>query len=328
MLPFMVGFSAYILHVLNLALIISVLSLSWSILVSCGQISFGHAAFFGSGAYVSALLAIDYGVPPPVSILISGVFGALMGAGIGGLCFRLGKLTGPYFALSMLAFAEICRIIVINLGPLTRGPLGIYDIPPFLPVFKFWGLTLDLYRDKVPNYYLLLAVLLFTFLVVRKVRNSRIGFAFKCISQDEDAAETVGVDTFRYKLIAITVSGLFAAVSGAFYAHYTHYMEPSHAYSVSWTLLPVVSSLFGGINLLSGPIFGCLIIWCTDEFLFTELLTRGHELLLGALLVIIVIYMPDGFMIKVKELLTSISKGGKAEAVTENVLPRGEEELC
>lgn len=287
----------YILHVILLSFTLALLSLSWDILASCGQISFGHAAFFGTGAYVSALLSFS-GLEPPIALVAAGVFGAALGVGIGSVCFRL---RGPYFALSMLAFAEICKLVVINMKSVTRGPRGLFDIPPLLPKVNIGSLTIDFYRGKVGNYYVILGMLIVAAYLAYKLKNSRIGIAFVSISEDEDAATTTGVNPLKYKLIAIAISGFLGAISGAFYAHYTHNIEPDHVYGAAWTILPVVSSLFGGIGYVAGPIAGSILVWCIDELIFKEMLSRGHKLLLGALLVLVIIYMPKGVIDKVRE---------------------------
>lgn len=291
--PPLVGFDPYYLQVFINAFFLASLALAWNLLGGhCGQISFGHAAFFGAGAYVSSLLAMRLGWSPFLTLVVAGLGGLALAPVVGIPCFRL---RGPYFALAMLAYAEILRLLVVNLKSLTQGPVGLLSIPS-LPTVSVLGWKLDFYADKAPNYYLLLLLVLGQVLVTYLVTSSNLGLALSAIANDEDAASAVGVDALKYKMVALSISGFFTALTGGLYAHYFRFLEPDQAFDVSWSILPIVASLFGGLHSVAGPAVGGVIIWLLDEFLFRGFLTRGHRLIFGALLILVIIFMPQGIL--------------------------------
>jgi branched-chain amino acid transport system permease protein len=293
MLPILVKFNPFILHVMIYAFIVATLALSWNILGGhCGQISFGHAAFFGTGAYISALIALKWGWSPALSILMGTLIGGISLSAIGVVCFRL---RGPYFALAMLAFGDILKYLIIYLKKWTEGPLGLYGIPS-LPPIKIFSFTIDFYYQRTPNYYVFMILMLITLMVSYKIKRSKYGLAFSAIRDDEDAAEVRGIDTFQCKMLALLISAFFTALTGALYAHYIHYLEPEHAYSHSWSILPIIASLFGGMRYIIGPCIGGILINLVDIFVFRMLLVRGHKIFLGLLLILVILFMPHGFL--------------------------------
>jgi branched-chain amino acid transport system permease protein len=292
-LPFILSFNPYYLSIFISALILGSVCLAWNLLAGvCGQVSFGHAAFFGIGAYASALLVMKAGFNPFLAMVAAamvGVFGALI---IGVPAFRL---RGPYFALSILGFAEVMKLLTLNLTRLTEGSKGIFSIPS-LPLIKFWGMTFDFYISRTTNYYLAAALMFAIYLSIYFIRHSNIGLAMSAVHGDEETASGIGVPVLRTKITALIVSAFCTALMGAFYAHYIHFLNPDSAFDGFWSVMPIVGSLFGGIGTLIGPSIGALVITGLDEFVFKRFFETGHKLFFGLLLAIVIVWAPVGLL--------------------------------
>jgi branched-chain amino acid transport system permease protein len=292
-LPFLFSFNPYYLSIFVSALILGTISLAWNLLAGvCGQVSFGHAAFFGIGAYASALLVIKAGWNPFGAMIAAAILGMVGGLIIGIPAFRL---RGPYFALSILGFAEVAKLLTVNLTSLTEGSMGIFSIPP-LPTLKLGGIVLDFYISRTTNYYLAVLLMLAVYLVLYLLRFSNAGLAMSAVRGDEEGAAGIGVPVFRTKLLALAVSAFCTALMGAFYAHYVHFLNPDSAFDGSWSVMPIVASLFGGMGTLIGPSFGALLITCLDEFVFKYFFETGHKLFFGLLLAIVIVWAPAGLL--------------------------------
>ena len=292
-LPFVLSFNPYYLSIFISALILGSVSLSWNLLAGvCGQVSFGHAAFFGIGAYASALLVMKAGFNPFLAMLGAAIVGVIGGLIIGIPAFRL---RGPYFALSILGFAEVMKLLTLNLTPLTEGSKGIFNIPS-LPSIKLGGMTFDFYISRTTNYYLAAALMFAIYLLIYLLRYSNIGLAMSAVHGDEETASGIGVPVFKTKLTALTVSAFCTALMGAFYAHYVHFLNPDSAFDGFWSVMPIVGSLFGGIGTLIGPSIGALVITGLDEFLFKRLFETGHKLFFGLLLTVVIVWAPIGLL--------------------------------
>ena len=240
--------SPYAVHTLVLVLFYAYLGTAWNVLGGyAGQFSFGHAAFFGIGAYTSTLLLVRLGVSPWIGLVAGGLLAAAFGCFAGYLSFRYG-LRGPYFALVTLAFAEMLRLIAVNWMAI-GGPMGI-----LMPLSKtgdsLWRLQ---FREKLPYYYVALALVAGALWLVRAIERSRLGHLLAAIRENEDAAEASGVDTLSTKLVAMAVSAFLTAVGGTFYAQYFTFIDPGlvlgPAVSVEILLRPIV----GGPGTLLGP---------------------------------------------------------------------------
>ncbi len=292
-LPFVLSFNPYYLSIFISALILGSVSLSWNLLAGvCGQVSFGHAAFFGIGAYASALLVMKAGFNPFLAMVVAATIGVMGGLIIGIPAFRL---RGPYFALSILGFAEVMKLLTLNLTRLTEGSKGIFNIPS-LPSIKLGGMTFDFYISRTTNYYLAAALMFAIYLLIYLLRYSNIGLAMSAVHGDEETASGIGVPVFKTKLTALTVSAFCTALTGAFYSHYVHFLNPDSAFDGFWSVMPIVGSLFGGIGTLIGPSIGALVITGLDEFLFKRFFETGHKLFFGLLLTIVIVWAPVGLL--------------------------------
>jgi len=292
-LPFVLSFNPYYLSIFISALILGSVSLSWNLLAGgCGQVSFGHAAFFGIGAYASALLVTKAGWNPFLAMGGAAILGGLGALIIGIPAFRL---RGPYFALSILGFAEVMKLLTLNLTFLTEGSKGIFNVPS-LPSIKLGGMTFDFYISRTTNYYLAAALMFAIYLVIYFLRHSNIGLAMSAVHGDEETASGIGVPVFKTKITALTVSAFCTALMGAFYTHYVHFLHPDSAFDGFWSVMPIVGSLFGGIGTLIGPSIGALVITGLDEFLFKRFFETGHKLFFGLLLAVVIVWAPVGLL--------------------------------
>jgi len=292
-LPFVLSFNPYYLSIFISALILGSVSLAWNLLAGvCGQVSFGHAAFFGIGAYASALLVTKASWNPFLGMAGAAVIGVIGGLIIGVPAFRL---RGPYFALSILGFAEVMKLLTLNLTLLTEGSKGIFNIPS-LPLIKLGGMSFDFYISRTTNYYLAAALMFAIYLWIYFLRHSNIGLAMSAVHGDEEAASGIGVSVFKTKIIALSVSAFCTALMGAFYAHYVHFLNPDSAFDGFWSVMPIVGSLFGGIGTLIGPSIGALVITGLDEFLFKRFFETGHKLFFGLLLAVVIVWTPAGLL--------------------------------
>jgi branched-chain amino acid transport system permease protein len=292
-LPFIFSFNPYYLSIFISALILGSVSLAWNFLAGgCGQVSFGHTGFFGIGAYASALLVMKAGWNPFLALVVAAMIGVIGALIIGIPAFRL---HGPYFALSILGFAEVVKLLTLNLTSLTEGSQGIFNISS-LPSIKLGGMTLEFYYSRVTNYYLAAVLMLTIYLVIYFLRHSNTGLAMSAVHGDEETAAGIGVPVFRTKVTALIVSAFCTALMGAFYAHYIHFLNPDSAFDGYWSVMPIVASLFGGIGTLIGPSIGALVITGLDEFLFKSFFETGHKLFFGLLLAIVIVWAPVGLL--------------------------------
>lgn len=268
-----------------------------------GQLSLGHVAFFGIGAYTSALTALGFNVeliggirivhePWPVwtgfvlAILVSGACGYIVGK----LSFRV---RGAYFVIVTISFAEVVRLVALNWVELTQGPLALTSIPPMrlgLPGLGY----LDFY-SKISNYYLVLAVVAIAYVVISRLVNSRIGRAMVALKENESLAVSVGIDVTGYLVLAAVVSSGIAGAAGSLYAHYLKIIDPD-VFLFLYTVTMVIMVITGGKGTLAGPIVGGLI------FGFIPVATRKFAapevqwILYGLFMILIVFVLPQGIV--------------------------------
>jgi branched-chain amino acid transport system permease protein len=293
LIPFMLSFNPYYVSIFISALILGAVSIAWNLLAGvCGQVSFGHAAFFGIGAYASAILVTKAGWNPYIAIMGGGLCGALGSLVIGLPAFRL---RGPYFALAILGFAEVMKLVTLNATWLTEGSQGIMDIPP-LPPIHLGFLNLDFYASRTTNYYMAAMLMLAIYLAVYFIRRSNTGLAMSAVHGDEETAAGIGVHVVWTKAVALAVSAFCTAIMGAYYAHYVRFLSPDTAFEGSWSVMPIVASLFGGMQTLIGPVAGALVITGLDEFVFKALFETGHKLFFGLLLAVVIVWAPTGLL--------------------------------
>ncbi len=276
----------YHLHITIMAGIFVMLALSLNLLLGyTGQLSLGHAAFFGIGAYTSALLALKLEWP----FWLAMPSAALLSGGAGWAIGRLAlKLRGAYFVLVTISFAGVISLVSINWMELTNGPLGLPGVPA--PDFGPWTL-----RTKSQMYYLVLAGAALSYLVCHRLVHSRIGRAFLALRENEPLAESVGVDGTRYLVLAAVVSAAMAGVAGSFYAHYTRFVSPE-VFLFTYTITMVIMVVAGGKGTLAGPVVGALLFTALPEALREAMGWQWQMLAYGVLLVLLLFFLPRGIV--------------------------------
>lgn len=292
----LVGPDPYTVHVLTLCLLYAALSSSWNLVSGyAGLFSFGHQAFFGLGAYVSALLAMKAGISPWLGLLLGGACAAIAGLAIALPCLRL--RAPPYVAIATLGFAEICRFTAMNLVWLTRGELGLGGIPE-MPAIAVPGIvSLSFSARRLPYFYLMLLIYLIVMTGMYLLVRSPFGLALKAVSDSQDAAESLGVDVSRVKIIAFAASAIIAGIIGAFYAHYVLILTPSSVFSVAVMVEILAMTLIGGQGTFVGPTVGAFVVTLLLESL--RVLGEYRLLIYGALLIVLILFMPEGLVRRV-----------------------------
>ena len=271
-------------------LFFALLGQSWNILGGYGgQVSFGHAVFFGTGAYVSAVLQVRLGLDAWTSAAIAVAAGALVGAFIGALSFRYG-LRGSYFALVTLAFAEVFRVLA-NAWDFTGSGFGM--LVPMKP-----GAANLQFADRSWFYYAILLLVVLAYALTWRVERSRFGAYLLAIRENEDAARALGINAFRIKLAAITLSGAMAAMAGVFYIQYYLFVDSHVGYGPAMSVNALLAPLIGGAGTVLGPLIGAVALGSLAEL--TSLLL-GKEpgvnlLAFGVLLLVILRFLPNGLM--------------------------------
>ena len=266
------------------------LAASWNLVGGfAGQISLGHTAFFGIGAYTSTLLCLRFGISPWLGMFAGAGLSAIVAVFIGHPCFRL---KSHFFALATIAFAEVLRLLASYWRGLTEGGVGL--LIPFKP-----GIENFIFHGKMPYAYIALAMMLLMILVSYLIKNSRFGFYLISLREDQDAAETLGVNTSRCKLIALIISVLFTSIAGTFYAQYLLFIDPDTVFALSFSIELPLLAIIGGLGTVIGPIIGAFILTPLDVLLRGWLghISAGINFIVyGTILVVAVIYFPRGIV--------------------------------
>jgi branched-chain amino acid transport system permease protein len=266
----------YLLRILILASIFAIFAASWDLLSGfTGQMNFGHALFFGVGAYGAALLNQNLHLPPWGSIPLGALAAVLAGLIIGIPCLRL---RGTYLALTTLSFPIILMGVVFAVPEFTGGELGISGLDRIV-------------RSRVVQYYITVVVMVVLVTVMWKITDSKIGIIFHAIREDEVAVRASGINTTRYKLMAFCLSGFFAGIAGGLYAHFMRIAGPS-TLEVSMSFQVVIWSIFGGVVTIWGPVGAVFVLFPLLEFFrfWPEL----RMLLFALVILLILLYMPQG----------------------------------
>lgn len=293
--PLLLGDNNYLIGMIASALIIAGIAVAWALLGNLGgMVSFGHAAFFGVGAYTSAILTMDYGVPVFVALVLGGIGASLSSV----FMMPALRLRGPYFALAILAYAEIFKILATEATGLTGGGGGLLSIPS-LPVFA--GID---FGTKLGGYIVILNIVTLMVITYFFIRRSSYGLALKAMHDSELATRIVGVPATYLKIVMLVVSAFMTGAVGAFNAHYINFLEPDYAFSGTWTVFPIVAAIFGGYRTLSGPVIGALFIYLVDQLVFKNLLPQGHQLILGVMLTGMIVLSPSGLLPIITNLFT------------------------
>jgi branched-chain amino acid transport system permease protein len=287
-LPFLVS-NASQLNDAILILMIAQVGVAWNILGGyAGQVSLGQAAFYGIGAYTSTQLLLVFGLSPWLGMLFGGVLAVLFALAIGWPCFRL---KGHYFAMATIAIAEILQILVTNWDWL-GGAVGLS-----LPVAESGWSGFVFNRSKVPYYYIILTLLLLSLGASWLIERSFLGYYFRAIKDEPDAARSIGIDLKRYKLIAIACSSFLTALGGTFYAQKELFIDPGSTMATSMSIKFALVAILGGVGSLGGPLVGAVILTAIEETTRTVFggSGRGTDLIIYALLIIAVaVFYPSG----------------------------------
>ncbi|MGE0563826.1 MAG: branched-chain amino acid ABC transporter permease [Pseudolabrys sp.] len=285
----------YVLSVLVVTLYFAYTGQAWNVMMGfAGQLSLGHAIYVGLAAYAAAYLFVALKISPWIGLLLSIPVAVLCGAIIGFLAFRF-RVSGVYFAILTIAFAEFARIGFDHFTAV-GGSAGL-----FLPVsgyakYDFWNLR----GGPEMFYYLILAMVVIAFLICRALMRSRIGYYWLAIREDEQAARALGIDTFRYKMIAVVVSAGMTAPAGVFIAFYNNNLFPEQIFHISQSIEIILAPIIGGIGTLFGPIIGAALLqWLAESLRFAleEFgidIPGSKQVFFGFLLLLVVIAVPEG----------------------------------
>jgi len=303
--------SNVVLNFLVFALLIALVGQGWNLLGGYGgQYSFGHAAFFGTGAYVTAILQVRYGLNAWPAFALGILAGAAVGAVIGALVFRSG-LRGSYFALVTLAFAEVLRIAA-SVAPITGAGVGTL-------------VKLDLrwqalqFQSRVPFYFIILALVAVSLVLVHVVERSRFGAWLVAVRENEDAAAALGVDATRVKIGAMTLSAAVTAAGGCFYAQYYLFIDAGIAYGPWISIEALLAPIVGGVGTVFGPLLGALVVKSLGEA--TKLVAGdapGLDLVIyGSVLVLVVAFAPRGIAGVLADLRRWARRAGRTGTAAE-----------
>lgn len=282
----------YVLHIAIYVGINVMLVSGLNLLVGyMGLLSLGHGAFWGLGAYTSALLAVRLGVGFWLGLPAAGVLAALASCLLGYLILRV---RGHRFVIITLAFQEIVRLVHYNWVSLTNGQNGISGVPA--PTISVPGLPEVSFFPKEHFYYLVLALAALTVYACYRLVNSHVGRALVAVRENENLAESVGVNTFRYSMMAFAVGAFFAGLAGSLYAHYSRYVSPD-MFEFIHIVEMLIMILMGGRGTIVGPVVGAVIFTALPESLrFVGLSPAAQWIALGLILVLGILYVPEGIV--------------------------------
>jgi branched-chain amino acid transport system permease protein len=304
--------SGHKMHVAIQILLFAYLSLCWNVLGGfAGQLSFGHALFMAVGGYTSTVLLLRTGLSPWLGMIAGGFLAALLGLFIGYLSFRY-RIKGTYFALVTLAFTEVGRIVALNTEAI-GGAMGLY-IP--IQANDLWQLK---FVDKSQYYYVMLAFLLLAMAVTAWLERSAIGHRLIAIRENEDAAQALGINLLRYKLLATALSAFLVALGGTLYAHYVTFIDPNTLLNMNMALEITIYAIVGGIGTLFGPLLGAAFLLPVAELVRATLgqsYAGVHLVVYGAVLIAVILYAPDGFMGLIRSWRAARASGPARAAAT------------
>jgi len=295
----------YFLHVLITTGIFIIAAMSLNLLLGfTGQLSLGHVAFFGIGAYASALAALGFEVhlgddfavgigPKPVwlAMLLGALAAGLCGLAVGKIAF---KVRGAYFVIVSISFAEVVRLVAVNWVELTQGPMALNNIPPLtLGIPGMFALS---FLRKPAYFYLVLAVGAVCYIVIRRLVNSQAGRAMIALRENEPLAISVGIDVTRYLVLAAMISAAMAGAAGALYAHYVRIVDPD-IFLFIYTVTMVIMVITGGKGTLAGPIVGGIVFGILPELLRSFAIKPELQwVLFGVLMILVVFLLPRGIV--------------------------------
>jgi branched-chain amino acid transport system permease protein len=303
---------------LSLALLIlfwAYLGNAWNIMGGyTGLFSFGHAMFYGIGAYTSTVLLVDYAISPWVGMLAGALIAGLFGAFVGYLLSRFG-VKGHFFALGTFAIAEMVRLLATEMEFINTS-IGLH-----IPLVRGDSWIRMQFEETFANYYYVILILFIIgqIITITIVRN-KLGYYFQAIREDEEAAAALGVNVLRYKVISVAISAALTAMGGSFFAQYFLFIDPTIVFGISVSVQILLRPIVGGVGTIWGPFVGALLLTPLAEFTRTIVRTpptildfiQGRSgvdvMLFGVILIIVVLFMPDGIIGAGKRLLMRVQK--------------------
>jgi len=306
LVPLLLDPRGYWIRVLTITLLFAAMAQAWNIVGGlANQISLGHAAFFGIGAYTSTVLLLKFGISPWLGMFAGGALGGLAAFVI---AIPTMRLQGHYFALATLAFGEVMRVIANVWTSLTGGPGGLSV--PFVPP-SFLAYSFKLLR---PHAYIALAALIVVTVIFQAIRRGAMGYRLRAIRQNADAAEVIGIDTTRVKLFAAVISGALMAMLGTLYAQVAVFFDPDTVFGIaSISIRVALIAIIGGVGTAAGPILGAFFIIPLEEIMNGLLSSRAaglSQLVFGVILIAVILWQPRGFITALNSLRARLSRKG------------------
>lgn len=275
--------TGYYNHVLIIMIMWITMATAWNLLGGyAGAVSFGHALFFGLGAYGGGLIYRFLGISTWWGMIIGPIFAVLIAIPVGLITFRL---RGPYFALAMLAIAEVARIIFTNWASFSGGAVGIM-------ISRTWG------GNTLPYYFIILGICTLCIGVTALMRHSKLGYYWLSIREDQDAAEALGIPTTKYKMYALIPSAFFTGLAGAFYMNYMAYIDPHVVFNLeSISIMMILTVMLGGAGTLWGPALGATVyVILAEVFRTIPVIKEAHVLIFSLIVIFIIMFLPDGVL--------------------------------
>ncbi len=285
-LPFFTG--PYFLSVFNTIFVFMSLALTWDMMLRTGQLSYGTSGLFGLGAYASAILVARAGFNPLVSIALGGLFAGVTAFLLGFAVLRLRKI---YFSITTLALTTVFSVVIRNLPKLTGGASGTV-----LPSALFNG-------DPAANYWMIFGLTLGIIAISAWLSRSKTHYAINAIRNDEITARSSGIDVFRYLLLMFVITSTLQGVIGAFYVQQYAFVQPEATFSMNFLLLPLAMALVGGVYSTIGPVVGAVLLGLASEYL-KLIMPYGHLIVYGVIIVLVVLFMPQGITRPIMKWLT------------------------
>lgn len=304
--------SAFAVDIFIRVLLFAFIGAAWNLIGGYAkQLSLGHAAFFGLGAYTSTILQIDFGISPWIGMIAGGIVAALASLPIGWLCFRL---RGPYFAIATIAAAQVLMLLFLKFRDFAWGAEGTT-----IPNLGNAPLMMQ-FDSKSAYYYVALGLLAIALAITHRIEKSWLGFYLVAIGEDEDAAEAVGVDAARIKRDIYMLSAFLTALAGTYYVQYIYFIDPNTAFNFSISIEAALVSIVGGIGTLWGPVIGTVLLESTSALLQSWLgsSTGGIQLTVYSLILMaVILWRPTGIMGFITETYEQRvrKRGGTVKAV-------------
>ena len=312
----------YYQHLMILVLMWVVIGSGWNIIAGyTGQVSFGDAAFFGTGAYTAGLFATKLGISPWWAMAFGGVTAMAVAFPFGWITFRL---RGAYFALATLALNEVMRHIATIWESLTDGMVGILIIQTFV--------------SKVPYYYIALGLAVISVISIQIIMDSRWGYYFVSIREDQDAAESLGIDTHYFKMVSLNIAAFLTGMAGALYMNYMGFIDPEVVFSLhDISIMAILVGIVGGVGTIYGPVVGAFVMVAVHEFfrtgffgffkglaavtgsdavtVFAKYVSQAHVLGFGILVVLVILLLPNGIVGDWSKIIAKLSPFKRREVV-------------